>query len=143
MPSVLIYSEQQARFDLAFGRGGTCCDVTCGECGRTYFVTGPGHGDYPSGVLDCLRQKAVVEPDKFIEVPDFSSMTSLILGGKTVVIGCVCDPTKRYSDWIEERADELIEYLRLLLESKRTAASAEQRHCVEQLERLRECGSLV
>lgn len=71
MASLGEYTEQQSRFYLSFSRGGTCCSDTCEACGRTYFITSQGHGDYNEGELESLREKAAAEPDKYIEVPDF------------------------------------------------------------------------
>lgn len=127
------YNEQQARFDWAFCCSGTCCDVTCEQCGRTYFVTSPGHGDYLEGELDRLRARSQAEPEKFIEVPDFSNIASIVLGGKQVVIGCVCDPTKNYTDWIESHAEELTEYLKDYWAAKKKQATAEVKDATERI----------
>lgn len=125
MASLGEYTEQQSRFYLSFSRGGTCCSDTCEACGRTYFITSQGHGDYNEGELESLREKAAAEPDKYIEVPDFSSVSSAQLGSQRVIVGCLCDPTKRYSDWIENHAEELARYLTLYWQSKRDEAMRE------------------
>ena len=116
------FTAQQARFDSAFARGATSCSTTCDACGRIYFVTSPGHGDYEPGELDRLRELANDFPDKYIEVHDFGSVSYSFLDGKHVVIGCLCDPTKGYSDSIEEHARELTTYLLLYWRDKQAEA---------------------
>ena len=107
------FTDQQARFDRAFCHGGTSCSTTCEACGRTYFVTSPGHGDYEPGEIERYRKLAEEQPDKYIEVADFCSVSDMDFEGRRIVIGCLCDPTKKYSEWIEKYASELTEYLRL------------------------------
>ncbi len=112
------YTEQQARFARAFSQSGACCSVYCEACGRAYFVTSDGHGDYHEGELEELRKKAAAKPDEYIEVPDFSSVSTAIVNGQDIVIGCLCDPTANWSKFIEEYSDEITEYLRLFWESR-------------------------
>lgn len=119
------YTNQQSRFDRAFCCTATCCSITCGACGRSYFVTSSGHGDYEPGELDELRSKAKAEPDKYIEVPDYSSVAFVQFGDEHIVIGCICDPTKRYSEWIEGNASAITEYLRLFWEDQKKKAEGE------------------
>jgi hypothetical protein len=112
MMSLDVYTEQQSRFERAFSTSASCCVAHCMACGRTYFVTSTGHGDYMDGELETLRERAKENPDKWIEVPDFSSVSMFTLDGKEAVIGCACDPTRRLSEWIEGHARELTCYLR-------------------------------
>lgn len=105
------YTDQQARYALAFTSHGTSCSVTCEACNRTYFVTSPGHGDYEDGELEGLRARAESALDRYIEVPDFDSVSFTWIGGKQVVVGCLCDPTKRHSEWIEAHAEQVTAYL--------------------------------
>ncbi len=125
------YTDQQARFDTAFAAMATCCSIKCDNCGRTYFVTSPGHGDYEDGELGKLRSRAAKEPERFIEVPDYSSVSFVHWAGKQLVIGCVCDPTKPTSDWIERYAEELTEYLRAYWQAKQVKARALKRKADE------------
>ena len=122
-----VYTEQQARFDKAFCCGGSCCWVECEVCGRTYFVTSSGHGDYGEGELEALRQKADAEPDKFIEVPDFSYIAATTINDKHAVVGCHCDPTKPTTDWIESHAEQLTQYLKSYWREERQKAVARER----------------
>ena len=110
--TLLDYTKQQERFSAAFSHGGSCCQVTCEACGRTYFVTSPGHGDYSKGELERLLELAKEKPDLYIEVQDYSHVSTAILNRKSVVVGCLCDPTSELSDWIEYYAHELTLYLR-------------------------------
>jgi len=130
------YTEQQARFDIAFRFLGSCCDIKCEACGRTYFVTSPGHGDYMAGELDALRAKAELEPEKYIEVDDFGSISFVELDGKQIVVGCLCDPTKRYSDWIESHARQLTDYLKDYWATQKKNLEAEAKDAAKRLEDL-------
>ncbi len=117
------YTPQQSRFDSAFSGMATCCSILCDACGRVYFVTGTGAGDYEEDELESLLQRAEESPDKVIEVPDYSSVAFAIVDDKQIVIGCICDPTKRWSEWIESHADELTAYLGLYWKAKKEEAS--------------------
>jgi hypothetical protein len=123
------YTAQQSRFDQAFSVSSTCSSTTCANCGRTYFVTSPGHGGYEEGELDELRAKAEAEPNKYVEVPDFGSVATW----QGLVVGCICDPTKRYSDWIEDNAEALVAYLKLYWQAKANLAANELRTAEEML----------
>lgn len=119
------YTEQQKRFSIAFTGGGTCCSTMCEACNRVYFVTSPGHGDYEDGELDALRTKAKKAPDLYIEVPDYSSVDIAYVDGKQVVIGCLCDPTAKVSEFIESNCEQITEYLRLLWQDRLEHAEKE------------------
>lgn len=119
------FTDQQSRIDRSFARGGTCCDIYCEACGRTYFVTSAGHGDYEEGEIEALREKAQREPDKYIEVPDYSSVSAMHWNGKEVVIGCLCDPTRSLATFIEKHAEQLTEYLRLYWKDMHEKAASE------------------
>lgn len=136
------YTDQQSRFDRAFSCGGSSTCVTCEKCGRTYFVTSQGHGDYDEGELAELRRKADAEPDKYIEVPDYSYVGSADLFGKHVVIGCLCDPTMRVTTWIEDNADELTTYLRLYWEAVKSKAKRQSEDAENALNELNTKGEL-
>ncbi len=134
------YTDQQARIDDAFGFGGTLCSVLCTDCDRTYFVTSPGHGDYEEGEIEDLRERAEREPDKYIEVSDFDSVSFMIHPGtgKQIVTGCICDPTRGLSEWIESHAQQLTKYLWLYWESRRKKAERENREAAHALAALTE-----
>lgn len=130
------YTDQQSRYANAFSGGGTLTVTDCEACGRTYFVTSPGHGDYNEGELDALYRREFEDPDKVIEVPDFDSVSTVVVDRKNVVVGCLCDPTKRHSDWIEFHARELTSYLRSYWASKKDEASAAKQESEEHLSAL-------
>lgn len=130
------YTEQQSRFDHAFSSIATCCQITCEACSRTYFVTSPGHGDYDPGELERLHKLAEENPEEYIEVPDYSSVSSAEVGGKTVVIGCLCDPTKTISEFIESNARQLTEYLRLYWDANAEAAREALKEAEEKFKQL-------
>ena len=118
MTRLEMYNDQQSRFDEAFCQGGTSCDALCQNCGRTYFVTSSGHGDYEEGTLEKLLKLSETNPDRYIEVSYFGSVRTFWMNGKQVVVGCDCDPTAKWSEFIEDNAVEITEYLRLFWESR-------------------------
>lgn len=127
MPVLQEYTDQQSWFDYAFSGGATCCQTTCEACGRTYFVTSDGHGDYDEGELDGLRDLASADPTKCIEVPDFSSVPTAYhpATGKFIVVGCICDPAKKFCDWVESHAENLATYLEYYFRAKHQRAAYE------------------
>lgn len=118
VPLLEMFNDQQSRFDKAFCQGGSLCDTYCENCGRTYFVTSRGHGDYEEGELEEFRELSKTNPDRYIEVPDFGSVSTVWMNGKQVVIGCVCDPTAKWSEFIENNASGITEYLKLFWEDQ-------------------------
>ena len=132
------YTDQQSRMDTAFSHGASCCDVYCEACGRCYFVTSAGHGDYEPGELDRLRELAEEDPDHYVEVPDFSSVATMTrpTDGKHVVIGCVCDPTETLAEFIEKNSVELTVYLREYWKATRTEAARQVRAAADALAEL-------
>lgn len=114
VPRLEMYNDQQSRFSKAFCHGGTLCSTLCENCGRTYFVTSVGHGDYSEGELEELQELAAKHPNRYIEVPDFGSVDTVLMNGKSVVIGCECDPSAAWSKFIEEYSREITEYLKYL-----------------------------
>ena len=140
MAGLTGYTDQQRRMDLAFSGLATICTVTCQACGRTYFVTSSGHGDYEDGELELLREKAKANPDKFVEVPDYSSVSFMNRphDGMEVVIGCVCDPTKQLADFIENNARSLSRYLTEWWKDQAEAAQAAANEAKRELQQLTE-----
>lgn len=135
---LITYTKRQSWCDRAFSIGGSCCSAHCEACGRVYFVTSPGHGDYEEGELEELRENSEKYPGIYIEVWDFSYVSTMILphNGKTVVIGCVCDPTEQLSDFIEDNARQLTEYLAEYWMAERRTAERKAREAAEALNAL-------
>lgn len=127
------YTDQQRRISRSFSHGGTCCSCECEACGRTYFVTSPGHGDYEPGELDGLRERASYDP-LCIEIPDYGSVETMIMPlgphlNKQVVVGCSCGVTDPLGQWIEKHADSLTTYLvQYHRDRGRTAAEIAKQH---------------
>lgn len=130
------FTDQQSRYARAFTNSATIRIVTCEACDRTYFVTSPGHGDYAEGELENLRTYAEKNADKYIEVSDIDSVAFAWIGGKQIVIGCLCDPTKRHTDWIEAHAEQLTEYLSDYWTAKKEQAKYDKKTAERQLETL-------
>ncbi len=128
-----VYTEQESRFDTAFSGGATCCSIDCEGCGRTYFVTSDGHGDYDDGELEELYAKAKEQPQKYIEVPDFDSVAMVHLEGKQLIIGCECGAVRKYADWIESHAQPLTKYLKLYWLAKKNKADTVSTQTTEYL----------
>jgi len=112
------FSPAESALSRAFGGLSSLCSVVC-DCGRCYFVTARGHGDYEEGELDGYKAKAEEEPDKFIECWAFDSVDLVWIGGKELVVQCVCgtanwsrcaSKNSRYfrADYLAERLKEEI-----------------------------------
>jgi len=134
------YTDQQSRIEKAFSYGGACCQVDCQACGRTYFVTSEGHGDYEEGELEGLLENAKQSPDTFIEVPDYSYVSTMVhpMTNEEVVVGCLCDPTAGLSEMFESHAEEITKYLVLYWEAKKKDAERRLKKANESLNVLSE-----
>jgi len=138
MPQLEPYTEQQSRIHNSFSYGGTLCSVCCEACERIYFVTSPGHGDYEEGELERLLEFSRQNPEKYIEVPDFDSVSTITLptSGKHVVVGCLCDPTRDLSVFIESNAEALTRYLKDYWRARRSEAATKEQKSFEALSSL-------
>ena len=119
MTQLSCYTDAESRLDRSFSYTASCCTSWCEACGRTYFVTSPGHGDYDEGELDELRANSLAEPDKYVEVPDFSSVSTMHFNGEQHVIGCSCRSLDQLVSFIEGNAEQLAAYLSLYWKDKR------------------------
>ena len=91
-------------FFRAFCNSGSLV-VQCDFCKRTYFGTG---GDYESGEREEYEKLAQEQPDKYIEVYDFTSFA--IVDGKTYPYGCKCNGLRRYEKWFWGYRHQIIDY---------------------------------
>jgi len=132
------YTDQESRIHHSFSFGGTLCSVCCEACNRIYFVTSEGHGDYEEGELESLLESSKKDPDKYIEVPDFDSVSTITrpFDNKNVVIGCICGPTDNLSIFIESYAKELTIYLKEYWKSIRCNAAIKEQEAAKALDDL-------
>lgn len=79
--------------------------VTCEFCDRTYFG---GNGDYDEGEYESLQSKAASQPEKYIEVDDFTSYG--YMDGKTFVLDCECNGVRGIENWIWAHRFVIAEY---------------------------------
>ncbi len=118
------FTAEESALHSAFSHGGTSCSVTC-DCGRIYFCTAPGHGDYETGELESLLARSR-EPDSLvIECPEFSGLGELHLLGGTFVIQCECGKGQRFIKWLEDHTEQLVKYLTRRLEQKKDEQARE------------------
>lgn len=111
MPNQL-FNDRQSRISRAFCRSSTSCSIDC-ACGRVHFTSAQGHGDYSDGELEGLQAKAKEQPDKYLEDWTFHSIEYMHDGSDAIVIDCPCGRAERIGKWLEDRADRIVEYLRL------------------------------
>lgn len=59
------YTDQESDFAKAFSScHASMCSVEC-DCGRVFFVSHPGHGDYEDGELKELTLKSEMDQSYF------------------------------------------------------------------------------
>ena len=104
------YSNAESALSRAFGGSKTLCAIEC-ECGRTYFVTADGHGDYNEGELEGYKAKAAAHPDKFVECFNFDTVESIWIGGEELVIQCSCGKARKYLAFLEQNRDRLADFI--------------------------------
>ena len=102
--------EPSREFCAAVRDSGSCCQTECELCGRVYFCTGSGHGDYNEGELEGLKQKAAAEPDKYIAF-EWDVIETGYIDGRRVVVDCECHKLRRFEDWIWGHRNIIIDYL--------------------------------
>lgn len=93
-------------------------------CGRTHFASAD-EGCFDSGELDRLREKHSIDPNRYVEHPDESSVASSnFYPGHQFVLDCPCG----YSGFLESvlwrRKVEVAQFLRLRADAEHKIASA-------------------
>jgi hypothetical protein len=116
-----LYTDQQSRLVSAFCHRSTLCVCDC-SCGRVYFVSAQGHGDYEEGELAELQKKAREQPNRYIEEAIYDSVDLVEIDGKSVVPHCVCGVADKYARWIEDHAEGLAQYLTRYFQEKKKQA---------------------
>lgn len=101
------FTDEESAYDLAFSHRSCCCAIDC-KCGRTFFVSCKGHGDYNEGELAGYIEKANKQPDKYIDSSVFDRIAVDVFG---YVIQCPCGGSQRYIAFLEANRTEIIEYL--------------------------------
>lgn len=116
-----IYSDQQSRLVTGFCHSSTSCVCDC-ACGRVYFVSADGHGDYEEGELERFQKKAREQPGKYIEESTYDTVDMVHIGGKQIVPHCECGEAVKLAKWIEEHAEGLAAYLTRYFDELKKAA---------------------
>lgn len=83
--------------------------ATCELCKREHFVS---EGDFEDGELDELREKARMEPEKYIEEGRYDMLDVGYIDGKQVVLGCDCKLLSNYESWIWANRYTIAKYLK-------------------------------
>ena len=94
-------------FEQAFASNSSGCVRVC-ECGRTnydYYNT----WDWEKNELENLIAKAESEPEKYIG-HDYS-ISTMIVNGKEIVMGCPCNSARPYEDFLISHACQIAKFL--------------------------------
>jgi hypothetical protein len=75
---------------------------------------GVNAGDFEDGERESFEQKKEQQPDKYILEYQLDGLDYGQIGGKVFVLGCPCGHDRKHAEWIDENADELAKYLKLL-----------------------------
>ncbi len=130
------FTDRESDFQRAFAAGGgTLCATTC-ACGRTYFVTHKGHGDYMEGELEEYIRKAndPKTDDQYIECSVFDTIETVIIDGKECILQCECDKAQQYMVRLERDALRIIEYLKARLGKTLTKVEESAKECRDALD---------
>lgn len=106
-----MFDESQCsrEFEEAFasGVGHSSCDC---DCGRSHFDgSSDGGWDWEEGEFESLMQLSETHPDRYIAHD--GTVRTIYLGGREVVIGCVCDIAKKHERFISLNAMQIAKYL--------------------------------
>lgn len=107
-------------FIEAFDSRGAGCERTC-ACGKVYFDgINESQWDWAEGELETLRCYAKLHPDEYFEVD--GAIGTLVIDGKSIVIGCSCDLAERYERFIVQNSEKLAKYLNKRVEELKSEA---------------------
>lgn len=98
--------------------------ATCGFCGRTHFATAH-EGHFDEGELEGLREKAVKNPEMYLEYSEYDSISYGHIAGNQAVIPCDCNHLRKYENFIWEHRGLIIQYLIKRTEQERKDAEME------------------
>lgn len=119
------YSDEESAFVEAFGHGGgTICSIEC-HCGRVYFCTERGHGDYGKGELESLIEAEEKYPYKYFSNSEFSSIEWVNLDGRHYVPQCDCGEIAKRIEWMEDHLEQIAAYAAIRLKKKREQVEEE------------------
>lgn len=104
----VLKEETSECFHRAFCQSASLV-IDCEFCGRTFFASNY-QGDYEEGEFAKLQAKAEKEPDRYIEGSDYWSWYHL--GGKQFVVGCPCNASRHYENFIWRNRRQISTYLR-------------------------------
>lgn len=104
------YTSAEAALSRAFRGTSALCAVDC-ACGRTYFVSAAGYGDFEPGELEGYKAKASIDPDKYVECVAFDHVDTVWIGGEELVVQCVCGKARRYLEFFEANRDALADFI--------------------------------
>lgn len=102
-----LFTDEESAFDTAFSHLSTLCSTQC-DCGRVYFVSCQGHGDYSEGELEELLGKAKAEPKKYFECHQFDRIDVDCFG---FVIQCECGGSRKYIRFLENNRAAIVTYM--------------------------------
>lgn len=107
--------EASELFWRAFCHSGSSVQ-TC-VCGRVHFARGrQAEWDWSEGELEELNANALKEPDRYCPDDQNDSISWMDLGRGPVVWGCRCHGAKPYENFVWEKRDEILAYLKLKAE---------------------------
>ena len=107
-------------FEDIFHSGSSGCIRTC-DCGRTYFDEYDTTVDWAEGELEDLQEKAKDNPEKFI--PGDFSIPTLSIAGREFVLGCLCNESQKYEDFINNHDRQIAKYLNKKAEDLKTKSN--------------------
>ena len=105
--SDLMGKPSELFIDVMYNIGGSGSQVVeCELCGRTYFTE---EGDWEEKRFEEFRKLAKEQPDKYIEVDDFSSWR--YIDRRQAVLDCKCNKLADYESLFWENREIIIPYL--------------------------------
>ena len=111
--------EHSPLFESIFKSNTSGCFKEC-DCGRVTFDC-EGDWDWEEGELEGLIKHSQKDPDQCISV-DYA-VSSLIIDGHEIVIGCPCKTVLKYELFIRNEATKIAEFLNALSQQKKAYAA--------------------
>jgi hypothetical protein len=75
---------------------------------------GHGAGDFEEGERESFEKKKEQNPAKYVLEYNLNGIDYGQISGRVFVLECPCGHDRKHAEWIDENAEELAKYLRLL-----------------------------
>ena len=103
------YSDEESDLVRGFSITSSSTTEEC-HCGRMYFVTASTGGDFEPGELERLIECEKNDPDKFISSPEFDTIDSVLIDGRSYIPQCKCGGVRKYLYFLNDHFEQITRF---------------------------------